>query len=238
MFKILKTVTLAAGLVGAAILGGVGHGQASEPSWSQPGNLMIGMRGVYLATQESINSVKLNGVAIAGADADVSEATIPELDITYFLTNSLAVEVICCVSYHRVTGEGTLVGLGSLGDTWVIPLTITAQYHMDMGAIKPYVGAGVTAAIFFNEDEGVGIRSALGAQSMEIDPAIGFAANAGVDFSLGHGWYANVDVKKIWLNTDVTWTLAGGGKVVADVDLDPLVVGVGLRKRLNLSDLF
>ena len=185
-----------------------------------------------------INSVKVNDVEIPGADAFVSEDLIPELDITYFLTPNLGIEMICCVSHHYVEGRGTIVDTGNLLNTWVIPLTITAQYHFDMGGIKPYVGAGATLAIFFDTGLGPGARDVLGATDVQLDTAFGFAANAGVDLSLGGGWYANVDVKKIWLNTNATWTLAGGaGQVVADVDLDPLVIGVGLRKRMNLSDL-
>jgi outer membrane protein len=37
-------------------------------------------------------------------------------------------------------------------------------------------------------------------------------------------------VKKVWINTDVDLTTAGG-LVQADVDIDPLIVGIGLGYR-------
>lgn len=43
------------------------------------------------------------------------------------------------------------------------------------------------------------------------------------------GWLLNADVKKIWINSDVTvdFTTALGASVNADVDINPLVVGIG-----------
>ena len=43
------------------------------------------------------------------------------------------------------------------------------------------------------------------------------------------GWLFNVDVKKIWINTDVTvdFTTALSATVNADVDINPTVVGIG-----------
>ena len=41
----------------------------------------------------------------------------------------------------------------------------------------------------------------------------GKAFAAGTDISLGEGWYLNADVKKVWLNTDVTWNNTALGTV-------------------------
>ena len=38
--------------------------------------------------------------------------------------------------------------------------------------------------------------------SVDIDDAVGFTLQAGVDVSLGGGWYLNADVKKTWLDTE------------------------------------
>ena len=88
-------------------------------------------------------------------------------------------------------------------------------------------------------DEGTG-ANALGASSVDIDAAFGFTLQAGVDVSIGDGWYLNADVKKTWLNTDVTWynTALGGADVRADVDIDPWIISAGLGYRFNLEDIF
>lgn len=100
-----------------------------------------------------------------------------------------------------------------------------------MGGFKPYVGAGVQYIHFFDEGSNIGGK-------LDIDDAFGFALQAGVDVTLGDGWYLNADVKKIWIDTDVTWTNTGLGTLHADnVDIDPWIISAGVGYRFNLSDL-
>ncbi len=88
---------------------------------------------------------------------------------------------------------------------------------------------------FFNEGTGA---NALGATSVDFDDAFGLALQAGVDLALGDGWYLNADVKKVWLDTDVTWNNTALGTVHADVDLDPWIISAGVGYRFNIEDLF
>jgi len=64
--------------------------------------------------------------------------------------------------------------------------------------------------------------------SVDFENGIGYALQAGMDIAIGGNWSANVDVKKIFLNTDVK---VNGGAINADVDLDPWVVGIGIGYR-------
>ena len=99
-----------------------------------------------------------------------------------------------------------------------------------MGGFKPYVGVGGQYIHLFDESSNIGGK-------LDIDDAFGFALQAGVDVSLGDGWYLNADVKKIWINTDVTWDFGGGNNIRADVDIDPWIISAGVGYRFNLSDL-
>ena len=120
---------------------------------------------------------------------------------------------------------------------WIkkFPPALTLQYHVNgMGAFKPYVGVGLQYINFF--DTGAG-DNLLGAQKVSIDDAVGFTLQAGLDLSLGNGWYLNADVKKTWLDTTVTWrnnAALGGLNVVGDADLDPWIFSGGLGYRFNL----
>ena len=40
-------------------------------------------------------------------------------------------------------------------------------------------------------------------------------------------WFVNVDVKKLFLQTDVS---INSGAITADVDIDPWIVGVGIGR--------
>src|SRR3546814_3998146 len=95
---------------------------------------------------------------------------------------------------------------------------------------SPYLGAGVTYAVFYNEDVAAGLRK------VDYDNAWGVAFQAGFDYRLTDRWYFNADVKKILLNTDVTVTTSNGTVIRADTDLDPWVVGVG-RSEEHTSEL-
>ena len=201
------------------------------------GDFMVRILGAAVVPDTDVDSIRTNGVLTPGADADVTDAYVPATTLTYFFTPNIAAELFCCVAEHEIDGEGTFAALGELAETWIFPPTLTLQYHFTGSrTFKPYVGAGVTYIAFFDEDVGSGLTGV--ATGVDIDDAWGFALQAGVDIALGGNWHFNADVKKIFLNTDVTWQLAGGGNIVADVDLDPWVFSAGFGYRFHLADLF
>ena len=209
-----------------------------EPEAGSSGSWMVRLLAAKVITDENVNSILNNGAAIAGADANVSEQFIPAATISYFFNDNIAVELFCCLSTHEITGAGALSGVGDLADTWIFPPIVTLQYHFTgLGSIKPYVGAGVNYTLFFDEQVGDGAAANLNATSVEIDDTWGWALQAGVDFAIGNNLSLNLDVKKVWMNTEATWTTPTG-PIVADVDLDPWIVSVGLGYRFNMSDLF
>jgi outer membrane protein len=149
--------------------------------------------------------------------ADVDDAWVPEVDISYFVTENVSLELILATAEHDVSASGI-----DLGSVWILPPTLTAQYHFNTaGQLQPYVGVGVNYTIFYNEDGTPGF-------STEYDDSFGFALQAGADFMLDEHWLVNVDVKKIWLSTDVS---VNNGAVTGEVDIDPWVVGVGVGYR-------
>ena len=76
--------------------------------------------------------------------------------------------------------------------------------------------------VFFGADEGASVTS------VDYDNSFGPALQAGVDYALDDNWMLNLDVKKIWINTDVKFN---GGAIAADVDINPWVVGAGVGYR-------
>lgn len=176
-------------------------------------------------------SAKLSvGNAPLGGNVDIDAGYVPELDITYFFSENLAAELILGVTPHDVTATKVAAVGGAdvdLGDVTLLPPTLTLQYHFKSESqFTPYVGAGLNYTIFFDEDAGPV------ADGIDYDPSFGLALQAGFDYDIDGkpgGWLFNVDVKKIWINTDVTvdFTTALGAKVNADVDINPVIVGVG-----------
>ena len=111
-----------------------------------------------------------------------------------------------------------------MGSVWLLPPTLTVQYHFaPTSRFSPYVGAGLNYTIFYNEKKGA-------LRSISYDDNIGYALQAGIDYAIAGAWSLNVDVKKLWLNTDVKANL-GGTALKADVDINPWIFGVGLGYR-------
>ena len=164
-------------------------------------------------------------ITLIGGNAEVDDAVTVELDFTYFFTNNLAAELILGVANHDVNAVNTAVGNVDLGDVWLLPPTLTAQYHfLPDGNFRPYVGAGINYTVFFNEDEGPV------ATGIDYDNSFGWALQAGFDVGLNDQWALNFDVKKIWLSTDVDVS-ALGTVVSTEVDIDPWLIGFGVAYR-------
>lgn len=200
------------------------------------GNFMVRLQGTGVITQDKLKSLNTSaGVDLkaAGFDAEVSDKVIPTATLTYFLNKNLAVELFCCFSKHEIELKGPVAALnGEVATSWIFPPILTLQYHFTgMGAMKPYVGAGVQWIHFFNEKTGANTLTATG---VNLSDAFGPAVQAGLDFQIGNGWYLNVDVKKTWLDTKATWNFANGTQIVAKDRLDPLTVSVGIGYRFDL----
>ncbi|MCA8900990.1 MAG: OmpW family protein [Hyphomonas sp.] len=219
----MKRMFAAALLAGATWVGAAGAASAQDNPW------MVRVRAIGVMPDESADLSVAGGAALGGS-VDISDEYVPELDITYFFGEHLAAELILATTKHSVTATDVSAVAGAdvkIGDVWVLPPTLTLQYHFtDMGAFKPYVGAGVNATLFYNEDHGAT------ADAIDYDSSIGPALQVGFDYDLDGepgGWAFNADVKKIWINSDVTvdFTTALGATVKADADINPLVVGLG-----------
>ncbi|MDJ0919768.1 MAG: OmpW family outer membrane protein [Henriciella sp.] len=222
----MKNLFCAALMAGTSVLAFAPIAEAEDNPW------MVRVRAVGVLPDEGA-SLSVAGAGLPGS-VDISDQYIPELDISYFFNENIAAELVLGVTPHdvdaiNVTVPGALTDATvPIGDVWLLPPTLTAQYHFtQFGQFKPYIGAGINATFFFNEDEG------SVADGIDYDPSFGPALQIGFDYDIdgeAGGWAFNVDVKKVWINTDVTvdFTSALGATVDADVDIDPVLFGVGL----------
>ncbi|MBR9846266.1 MAG: OmpW family protein [Algicola sp.] len=153
--------------------------------------------------------------AISGFDPEFSTEFAPEVDISYFLSKNIAVELMFTTSTHDVEVEDVV----SLGSVSLLPPTLTLQYHARLGNFKPYIGAGLNYTIFYGEEAGD-----LDAISYENE--IGYVLQAGIDYNLSDKWFINLDFKKIFLKTEITPNNDNTSTVEAN--LDPLIMGFGV----------
>ena len=190
-------------------------------TWN-PWMIRVRALGVLPQNGERKSRVKLNGASVEGSNIAITNSIVPELDITYFFTKNIAVELILGTTPHSVKGAGSLATAGRIGRTWLLPPTLTLQYHFNLtDNIKPYVGAGINYTFFYNNKD----RGAF--TNFKVESAAGFALQAGVDYMIDRHWGINLDVKKIFLQADAKAYL-GDVRVKTKAKIDPWLIGVGV----------
>jgi outer membrane protein len=200
---------------------------AAPAAWAQEpeGPWLVRGRMLYMDTANKSDSIPALGVP---SDAiHVQSKWFPEVDITYFFTKNLAAELI--LTYPQkldVTVESSAVGKFKAGTFKALPPTLTLQWHfLPDGQFRPYVGAGINVTWLMDVDLSV---PALGLPLGLDSTSVGAALQAGIDIKLAPKWFVNVDVKYIWMQSDVT--AQGLGKV-SEVKVDPWLFGIGVGYR-------
>ncbi|HAY48524.1 MULTISPECIES: OmpW/AlkL family protein [Thalassospira] len=208
--------TALGGLMAAALLSGnVAYAQTAEFKPKQAGDFLIRGRVLGVVPDEDVTSSSLGG------EGEIDNDVIPELDFSYFITDNIALELIAGTSQHDVTWDTGSSNL-DLGSVRLLPPTLTAQYHfMPDSRWSPYIGAGINYTFFYDSKPGQ-------FNSVKYDDGFGYAFQAGFDYAISGPWSLNVDVKKIYLNTDVS---VNNGAVKADADIDPWLFGIGVGYR-------
>jgi outer membrane protein len=185
---------------------------------------MIRLRAVDVLPVSS-GKVYSGGTLLNGG-LNVSNAVVPELDISYFITKNIALEAICCVTPHTVKATGGLSNLGEVGKTILFPPTLMLQYHLtQFGALKPYAGIGVNYSHFFQNGDGPKFSN------LQINDSWGIAGQIGFDYMIDRHWGINFDVKKIYIEPKATVTLLPSTPLTANVKIDPWIIGTGVTYR-------
>ncbi len=186
---------------------------------------MVRVRALGIFPDDSSSTFTLNGAAISG-ETDVDNAYTLDLDISYFFTPNLAVELTLAYAEHDVKANSTPLGNLDIGSLDLLPPTLTLQYHfLPTNAFRPYVGAGFSYVLIPDEDPG-------NALSIDYDDGqVGLALQVGFDYFFNKNWCLTVDVKKVWVDVDVTVQVAPGAYVDTTVDVDPWLIGIGVGYR-------
>jgi outer membrane protein len=182
----------------------------------QEGNWMV--RGRVLNMKPANKS---DAFALGGSDAvHVSDKTFPEVDISYFVKPNIAFELVLTYPQkHDVTLNGV-----NLGTVKHLPPTLLAQYHfIPNGTIRPYLGAGINYTRF----SGVSLSAGPGLPLDVSKNSWGGALQAGVDFQVAKQWFVNLDLKKVWIDTDVKLN----GTKLTNLRIDPVLFSVGVGYR-------
>lgn len=203
-------------LAGVAALALAGTAQAQEFQPKAKGTVMLNVRVTDVAPDEEGPILTAAG-ANTGLSVAVKDDIMPTIGLSYFLTDNIAVEVIAGTTRHTIKAQGPATDV-TVHKTWVLPPVVSLQYHFAPAAkVSPYVGAGVNYMIFYSGEDQNGF-------DVEVDNGFGYSLQAGVDIATQGPWSANLDVKKIFFETDAN---INNGALKSKVTLDPWVVSAG-----------
>ena len=208
---------------------------------AEAGDIVVRLRATHIAPDESSKlGVQTDATGLTSgtaaqlygsstAELRVDSNTIPELDLSYYITKNIAAELILALgTRHDVTVTPGAAAAKNLGSVNLLPPTLTAQWHFNPDqTFDPYVGAGVSYVRAMDN----GLQAEAGLPIRISRNSFGPAIQAGFDYNLENKWLINFDVKKIWFDTKVEGNAGSGWKKIDQLDVDPWVVSVGFGKK-------
>lgn len=202
----------------------------ATPAFAKAGDTFVRVRAIMVSPTETSGGIL---PTFPTEEVKVNDSIMPEIDITHMVTNNVGLELIAATTKHNASGtSGTTGGIGKLASTWVLPPTLTVQYHFAPDAkVRPYVGAGVNYTMFYSEKPSAGLEAAVGQTNVNLRDSFGWAAQAGVDIDLNEKMFLNFDVKYIDIDTSARLATTAIGTQRVKISLDPLVFGVGVGFR-------
>jgi outer membrane protein len=224
-------------------LGGAALALATTPAMAQDGesansdgragDIQIKLLGTYVAPDGKITDINVNVPGLpATLQTKAYDNVTPTLAIEYFVTNNISIETIAGITQHDVdTVAGLPAGSELVSNGKLIPATVTAKYHFDLGGVKPYVGAGPAYFLWVADDPGAATLP-LGVTKTTLSNELGLALQAGFDVPLGDkGLGLSFDVKRYFIDTTARWFVGNTLAIETEHKLDPWVISAGLAYR-------
>lgn len=191
-----------------------GQAQSQEDNFSDFDRWQVRARAIVYAPAPYYYRT-VNGVEI-----DFSTTFAPELDITFFFTRKFSAELALTTTKHDV--EIVSQGNANAGSVRLIPPMINFQYHFYFGDFKPYIGAGLSYAMYSGDDSGQ-------FTAVDYKDDIGYSVQGGLDYMLNDTWFLNLDFKKMFLKSEVTFN--NDATTTVETNLDPIIAGIGVGMR-------
>lgn len=176
--------------------------------------------------------IDIAGLATLPNGVDVGDETQLGITGAYMLTDKWGLELLAATPFkHKIDLEDAPI---SAGETKHLPPTLSLQYYPDMGGSKfnPYVGLGINATIFFEEDiddelnlalDGiVGLPPGTVDADLSLDDSYGLAAHIGFDYMINDNLLINGAIWWVDIDTEAKISTAIAD-VKFDVEIDPMV---------------
>ncbi len=218
-------------------LGGAAMMLAATPAMAQDddraGDIQVKLLATAVLPDGKITDINVNLPGLpASLQTKANDNVTPTIAIEYFVTNNISIETIAGMTQHDVdTTAGLPAGAELVSNAKLIPATVTAKYHFDLGGLKPYVGAGPAYFLWVADDPGAATLP-LGVTKTTFSNELGLALQAGFDLPVNDtGLGISVDVKRYFIDTTARWFVGNTLAIETVHKLDPWVISAGLSYR-------
>ena len=210
----------------ALVAGSAAHAQ-SAGTWMA----RVGATGIY----PQVSSGDLSPPAWPNTQTDVSSDWSLGGGITYMITDNWSVDLPLALPFtHTLTGAGAIAGVGTIGTTKALPATLFAQYRFGdaKAAFRPYLGAGLTYAYFYDENATNTLNALSGGTpsnptTFSIESKFALSVQAGATYSFNERWFLDGVVGYTWLKN--TTTLSTGQTQPMTLNPVSVAIAVGYR---------
>ncbi|MBN3788566.1 OmpW family outer membrane protein [Burkholderia sp. Ac-20353] len=202
----------------------------SAMAQTSPWTVRAGPVGAFF---NSHTHATLAGQQAPGADIGVQNNGSFGIEIGYSITPDWTARFAFGVPpTTRLSAEGSLRNFvppltGNLGKVTYAPALLTLTYGLgNWGPFRPYVGAGVNYTWVIKTSDG-------DVSGLKVHSAWGAVLEAGFDVPINKRWSVFADVRKVFLKTSASGSVAalGGAPTHADIRLDPIIAHVGVSYR-------
>jgi outer membrane protein len=183
------------------------------------GTILLRGRVVGVLTEhDSLTITRIGGYL------NTANSVTPEVDLSYFFTDHIALEGETGLLHTTLTAQNTLLGNIPVGKVSSVPIFLIPQFHfLPFNRINPYIGAGLAAVPYFGADPAGGPTYELNVSS-----EVGAVFQWGLDYRVTGPWYVNFDVKKVILAAHAS---VNDGEFSASGQVNPWIIGGGIGFR-------
>ena len=177
----------------------------------------------------------LSPPAFANTRVDVGAANQISGGLTYMVTDNWALDMPVAPPFkHNFYGAGAIAGVGKIGETKALPISIFAQYRFGEANSKfrPYVALGLTYAVFTKERTTAALNGLTGGTlahptTASVDNKFGVTPQIGFVYNFNERWFVDASFSKSFLKTKAH--LSSGQSINLKLDPNVYFVGVGYR---------
>ena len=181
-----------------------------------------------------VTSGNLSAPSLPGTQVDINSNTQITGAVNYAMSDNIVVSVPLGLGFkHKISGAGAIAGVGVIGTTKALPITLLGQYRFGEANAKfrPFVGAGLSYVVFYKE-KGTNVLTALTnpggpATTLSFKDKLAPTIQIGAVYNINERWYVEGNYTKTFLKT--VGTLSTGQTLSTKLDPNGYTFQVGYK---------